>query len=562
MAGCPRAALAPSIGLSRRIFPTERSVAASATGPRIPLGAHLLRPSVAWYRLSVRFFPAALVCLAVPLACVTTPLHERDWFEVRTPHFEIASSLSEKETLELARDVERFHSAIEFVMGTRLPAPAVPTRIYAFDGRGFARPFDVRGAPGYFLPSLRESAIVLRTGDGWRLDATERLRHEYVHYVLRNQGGFGLPLWFDEGAAEFLSTLAVKGDRVELGRFREDHVRLLRDQPWVPLIRILQATSLEEWGKRKRRVFQAESWAFVHYLNFGLEEPGRGREQLSRYLRSVADGAGHEQAIREAFGVDSSGLDRALQRSVRSDRFRSVSVRIGNPEAAEAPEMQPLAKDEVVTRLGGLSIALGRAEQAQRYFERAVAANPNNARAHAGLGSADGLRGRWDAADAHYRRALEIAPDDALVELDVGGAYDRKARETGDAETRARLAALARRHYARSWELDDSLPEPYARYGATFLLEGEEVERGLEPLERANRMLPSSVEVELLLARLHARLGRPRQARIQALAVFSRTHSAATRNAAQALVAEIDASLAASRLRSSASSGDAGREGR
>jgi tetratricopeptide (TPR) repeat protein len=510
----------------------------------------------------VRCFPAALVCLAVPLACVTTPLHDRDWFEVRTPHFEIVSSLSEDETLELARDVERFTSAVEFVMGTRLPAPVVPTRIYAFDGRGFTRPFNVRGAPGYFLPSLREGVIVLRTGDGWRLDATENLRHEYVHYLLRNQGGFGLPLWFDEGAAEFLSTLEVKGDRVELGRFREDHVRLLRDQPWVPLIRILQATSLEEWGKRKRRVFQAESWAFVHYLNFGLEEPGRGQAQLGRYLRSIADGAGHEQAIREAFGVGSSDLDRELQRFVRSDRFHSVAVRIGNPEAAEAPQMKPLAQEDVVTRLGWLSISLGRAKQAQRYFEMAVAADPRNASAHAGLGAAEGLRGRWDAANPHYGRALGIAPDDALVQADVGGYYDRKARETGDAETRARLAALARRHYARSWELDDSLPEPYARYGATFLLEGQEAERGLEPLERANRMLPSSAEIKLLLARLHARLGRPRQARIQALAVFSRTHSAATRNAAQALMAEIDDSLATSQPQPSARSGDAGQETR
>ena len=35
-------------------------------------------------------------------------------------------------------------------------------------------------------------------------------------------------------------------------------------------------------------------------------------------------------------------------------------------------------------------------------------------------------------------------------------------------------------------------------YGATFLLEGEETQRGLEPLEHASRMLPSSVEIKLL----------------------------------------------------------------
>jgi len=167
----------------------------------------------------------------------------------------------------------------------------------------------------------------------------------------------------------------------------------------------------------------------------------------------------------------------------------------------------------------------------------AIAANPHNARAHAGLGAADGLRGRWDAAIPQFGRALGIAPDDALNQLDVGAYYHARARETGDAEARAQLAALARRHFARSRELDDSLLEAYAMYGATFLLEGEETQRGLEPLEHASQMLPSSLEIKLLLARLYARLGRSMAARSLALAVYSRTHSEATRAEAQEIAA-------------------------
>jgi len=422
-------------------------------------------------------------------------------------------------------------------MGTPLRAPAVPTRIYAFDGRGFRRPFAVRGAPSSFLPSLRESVIVLRTGDGWQEDTTQSLRHEYVHYLLRNHGGFDQPLWFDEGSAEFLSTVRVSGDHGELGGFRQDHVRLLRDQPWVPLIRILRVRDLEGWESRKRAIFYAESWAFVHYLNFGLEKPGRGQAQLNRYFRLVASGTSHERAVREAFGVGPSSLDRRLQRYVRGERFGAVVIRFEQSEDLEAPEPRPLAQDEVVTRLGWLLISLGRAKPAQRYFEMAIAANPRNARAHAGLGAAEGLRGRRDAAVPHYGRALGIAPDDALNQLDVGAYYYDRAAETRNAEARAQFAALARRHFARSRELDDSLPEAYAMYGATFLLEGEETQRGLEPLEHASQMLPSSVEIKLLLARLYARLGRSMAARSLALAVYSRTHSEATRAEAQEIAA-------------------------
>ncbi|MBW1685603.1 MAG: hypothetical protein JRS35_11170, partial [Deltaproteobacteria bacterium] len=368
-----------------------------------------------------------------------------------------------------------------------------------------------------------------RTGGGWQADTTQSLRHEYVHYLLRNHSGFDQPLWFDEGSADFLSTVQVKGDHGELGSFRRDHVGLLRDQPWVPLIRILRVEDLEGWGERKRAVFYAESWAFVHYLNFGLEGRGQGQKQLSRYFQRVADGASHERAVREAFGVSPGALDRKLQRYVRGERFGAVALRFGHSEALEAPELRPLARDEVVTRLGWLLISLGRAKPAQRYFEMAIAANPHNARAHAGLGAAEELRGSWDDAIPHFGRALGIAPDDALNQLDVGAYYHARARETGDAEARAQLAALARRHYARSRKLDDSLPEAYAMYGATFLLEGEETERGVKPLEHASQMLPSSLEIKLLLARLYSRLGRSMKARNLALAIYSRTHSEATR---------------------------------
>jgi tetratricopeptide (TPR) repeat protein len=499
------------------------------------------RPTSVWYRLNVGGTVAssiALTSLLFLMACVTKPLHERDWVEVRTPHFEIVSSLGEDATRELAWDAEIFVAATEFVMGTPLRTPAVPTRIYAFDGRGFRRPFAVRGAPSSFLPSLRESVIVLRTGGGWQADTTQSLRREYVHYLLRNHGGFELPLWFDEGSAEFLSTVEVKGNHGELGGVRQDHLRLLRGQPWVPLIRILRAEELEGWGNRKRAIFCAESWAFVHYLNFGLEKPGQGQAQLGRYFRSLADGAPHERAVEKAFGMSSSSLDRRLQDYVRGERFGAVAIRFEHSEAVEAAEPRPLARDEVVTRLGWLLISLGRAKPAQRFFERAIAANPNNARAHAGLGAADDLRGDWEAAIPHFRRALGIAPDDPLNQLDAGAHYYARARQAPNAEARAQLAQLARSHYARSQELDDSLPEAYAMYGATFLLDGEETQRGLEPLEHASQMLPSSMEIKLLLARLYARLGRSIAARSLAVAISSRTHSEAIRADAQQILAE------------------------
>jgi tetratricopeptide (TPR) repeat protein len=485
-----------------------------------------------------------LAALATAPGCATRPLDARQWREVATPHFAVASALPEAETLELARDAERFHQAVEFVLGAPLSASAVPTRIYAFDDRRPGRPFAPRAEPGYFLPTLREVRIVLRTGDGWRDDATRELRHEYVHHLLRSQAGAPLPLWFDEGAAEFLSTVAIADDRIELGIFREDLVERLRSEPWMPLARTLETSDLEALGGRRAGLFPAAAWIFIHYLNFGFQGAA-GRSGLSRYLERSAAGAPAAEAVREAFGTSLEELDGRLRDYVRRARLGSAVVRA----APFAPgEARPLAKAEVTRRLGELSLALGKPEQAEGWLRKSVAADARDARAHAGLGRALGQLGHGRAAAEELEVALALAPDDALVHLDAVAWAIARALETRSAGSRAELAEAARSHAARSAELDSGLPEAYALYGASYLIPGQDPAAGLPALEHAKRLLPASQEIDLLLARVDARLGRPAQARERVVEVLARTHARRVRAEAEQILGVVDATVARRRI--------------
>jgi tetratricopeptide (TPR) repeat protein len=492
----------------------------------------------------VRRPAVAIACLAAALGCASTPLEDREWFEVRTPHFEITSSLSRADTLLLARDAELFQRAVEFTIGAELRPPAVPTRIFAFDDRSLARPFAVRGEPGSFLPSLREAVILLRTGDGWRADATARVRHELVHYLLRSHAVSPPPLWFDEGAAEFLSTVAIHDDSIEVGRFPSARVQVLRSEAWAPLARVLAANELESWGVRRQPVFVAEAWVFLHYLNFGLEG-AQGRTGLATYLKRTAEGAEVEQAVAEAFGRTTGDLDAELQDYVRAERFRSVALR---PTEADPPALAPLAPDEAMVRLGFLQLALGNPERAEPWFRKAIARNERNARARAGLGLAEGAQGRWERGVEDLNVAIAMAPGDARNQLDACALNLRRALEIRNVATRGQLADAARRHCALASQLDPESPEAYARYGATYLLPGQDPKGAEASLEHARRKFPASLEIQLLLARVRARLGETARAREMVAGVLARSHSPALTAEAEQVLGAIDGTLAGRKI--------------
>jgi tetratricopeptide (TPR) repeat protein len=198
-----------------------------------------------------------------------------------------------------------------------------------------------------------------------------------------------------------------------------------------------------------------------------------------------------------------------------------------------------LRRDVALIELAELALAVGKTKHARKYFEMALAANPTAARAHAGLGNVERRAKRWEEALPHYRKALEIAPDDASIQLDVGAYYHTLARHSADPSERTRLLEDARRHYRRSLEADELRADARARLGETFLLEGEDAARGLAWVESARKLRPDSLEIALLYARLQQKLGQREAALETSIAVLNRTHSRDTADAARALRAEI-----------------------
>ena len=67
--------------------------------------------------MKIRFVLAAL------LSAVAVPAHA-DWYEASSDHFVIYADDSEKDVREFATNLERYHSAMEFITGKQDTKPS------------------------------------------------------------------------------------------------------------------------------------------------------------------------------------------------------------------------------------------------------------------------------------------------------------------------------------------------------------------------------------------------------------------------------------------------------
>ena len=478
-------------------------------------------------KISIRAFIRALILLLAASGCASPPTSDAGWLEARSANFSLYTTLDEARARELIEHLELFRAAI--LVLTRVPdvRPHVSTEIYAFRSQSDYRPFQpFENSVGFFVQTLRVNYLAL-TADANAAEARETLYHEYTHFVIRNEGTGHYPLWFEEGFADFLSSLDVRGANVRIGVPPEGRANSLSYGTPLSWTRVLRARSYEGFDRTELQMFYAQSWLLVHHLALG---GGNAIARLPRYVERIESRVPEEQAFREAFGIEVADL------GPRLTKYRQKVPIVGLPREKLRPagntRVRAVALDEIRTRLGWLAIANEKPVLARRLFESASAANPRNARAIAGIAEAHKFARRWDEADAGYRGALALDPGDWQNQLDLARyLVDRVSVEE---ERREERLASAREHLARVVELAPEMPEGHATLGLAQAMHGELAD-GIASLERALALLPANAQIEYPLAQLHSRAGHRERAIELLRSVVYRGHGGADADAAKLL---------------------------
>jgi hypothetical protein len=346
---------------------------------------------------------------------------EQRWLRGTSPHFEMLSLSSEKDSRNMLRELELFRENVLAVFSGRSGRePRVV--VYLFPSEKTFRPYLplYQGKPkqvaGYFINGEDEVVIAFTTENEASdfEDATETIFHEYVHLLLHTRG-LHPPAWLDEGLADVFSTFRVEGKTVTYGRPKELYVALLQNTALMPLQELLHVThdSADYNEEMRATMFYAQSWAFTHYLLCGTERSNSAK--LSRYIDVLnAPDANAHVAFQEIFGTDFSKLEHGLRSYLEGGSYYQRHATI-KPIDDSLLQVHPATEFERDLALCSLRYRVHRAGDSKLRLLQLAEQQPESPRPHELLG----LIARDDHEDRsavdRWQKAIELKSDNAFV---------------------------------------------------------------------------------------------------------------------------------------------------
>jgi hypothetical protein len=264
---------------------------------------------------------AALLVLFAPASALARDSSD-PWVEVRSEHFTVITDSNERQARRIAGQFERMRSVFHTLFPTSTyDKGAAPIVVVALrDKKGFQAlepaAYLAKGQlnlAGYFMRTADKNYVLLRLdSEGEHPFAT--VYHEYTHYLLARAAEW-IPLWMNEGLAEFYQNTDIGEKDVALGQPSPYDIEFLRQNRLLPLTTLLKVdhTSPYYHDEQKGSVFYAESWALMHYIL--ITDNAKNTNRLQDYARYLIQKEDPVAAAQHAFG-DRNQLQKALDNYV------------------------------------------------------------------------------------------------------------------------------------------------------------------------------------------------------------------------------------------------------
>ena len=426
------------------------------------------------------------------------------WWETRHGDFHIVSKLSRAETTQIARDLQIYRAALRGFFPSSDIEPHVPVTILLLDRKLWRQHFGAeQGRAGVAYPA-DDHFYVAVNGDLW-LEASSIVFHELTHvFMHKNTSGGNVPIWFDEGYADLLSTIEKGKDHVKVGLYPKWRLYSLTQEPWLPLPTLLSVsrTSPEYRSEKFAPAFYAQSWLLVHYYVFGGEPR---HSQIKKYLSLVGANEAPERAFAAAFPGDNGEFELELQRYKQQKWLKYLRLSVPQIEGTAQSEVTALPAAAANEAVATWMLRHARLDDAKMQFleEQAQDAAPTSvaslqlALAHLRKQQFYLAKPRLDAGCVEPLTVVRQA-------LLCGDAYvwlaDSKLDSEEDHDTEAGGILLARRFFIAALQIEPDNVEALTRAAYTFRSLGGDTRQLHEALEKSLQRDPNNPALAVALA--------------------------------------------------------------
>jgi tetratricopeptide (TPR) repeat protein len=354
-----------------------------------------------------------LLCLVVGAVSASARDSVGHWFEVRSPHFVVLTDSNEKEGLRVASQFERMRAVFHLVMPSASDSAGSPIIVVALKDKKAMQTLEPEvylakgqlNLAGLFMRAPDKNYILLRLdAEGQHPFAT--VYHEYTHYMLRNASEW-MPLWLNEGLAEFYQNTDIQNKEVLMGQASSDDILYLRQNRLLPLTTLFKvdASSPYYHEEQKASVFYAESWALTHMI-----EISDAQKNLNR-LQNYADLLSHKQdsisAAQQAFG-DLTQLQNALNRYISQGQFMMFKMNKAVAVDESTFQVRAIPTTDADAIRADVMVYSQRTRDAEALIDSVLHEDPNNALAHETMGFLKFREGDKEAARKWYGEAVKL----------------------------------------------------------------------------------------------------------------------------------------------------------
>ncbi|MBU6209730.1 MAG: DUF1570 domain-containing protein [Planctomycetes bacterium] len=221
---------------------------------------------------------------------------------------------------------------------------------------------DGTGSGGMFFVGPNGAGLAFFTERVPEEQVRHTIQHEGFHQVAWSFFANDLPIWVNEGMAEFFGMAEVLDDDIVIGQIDATALdsiqRAIKEGRHLPLATMLNM-SHEAWGATVRggdaRLQYDQAWSMIQFLAYG--EGGKYQQGFREYLRDLNAGVPSGRAFGRAFGTDPNTVDafeakwkefvQGLRASSLTSAMKSASFMAAGVQFLRGKAIMPASVDEL-----------------------------------------------------------------------------------------------------------------------------------------------------------------------------------------------------------------------